>query len=641
MRSPAPLLAAYSVSVLFWIVAIVPQGVGVSEGAAALVLTSFGAPPSTALAVSLVFRGMSFWIPFAIGFALIGRAGGVDELKRPATADTRTVRIAAAFTFLVGVMNVLSAVTPNLAARMPRIEKALPLQVHYGHLAAALAGVALVYLSRGLLERKRAAWWVALGALAFSVLSHVVKGLDFEEALIAAVLLVWLLGKRHVFHARSDMPSVRKGVRGLAASLTFTLAYGTAGFYLLDRHFSVNFGLKAAMDQTLAMFLAFRDPGLEPLTGFGRWFADSIYVIGAVTLGYGLLQLLRPVISRGPSSAHDRSRARAIAEEWGASSLARIAVLPDKAFCFSPGGSVVCYTVRGGYAIALGDAIGPDDDVTGAVETFRTLCVGNGWVPVLYQTTGYRLSTYADMGFKSLRVGHEAVVDVKSFSLAGKSHKSLRNRINRMAEEGITTRVIDPPLAADLVDRLRVVSDAWLTEMHGTEKRFSLGWFDDDYIREGAVFIVEDAAGEIQAFANVLPEYRLNETTIDLMRHLPTAPPGTMDLMFVRLFEWAASAGYDSFNLGLAPLAGVGDEPGDPLTEKAMRLVYEYANAFYSFQGLREYKAKFDPEWQPRYLVFPAAANPLAVVGAVAAASGDENMIVEYGRDLFRRIVPV
>lgn len=640
VRSPAALLAAYAVTVLFWIVAIVPQGVGVSEGAGALVLRSFGVAVSPALAVALVFRGISFWIPFFIGLVFIRRAGGAAAQVRRTASDTRTVRVAAAGALTVAVVNILSAITPNLSSRIQDLGKGLPLQVHYGHLAASLAGVALIYVAKGLYDRKRTAWWLALVILGASTVSHMVKGLDFEEALVAIAVFTWLATKRAVFHARSDAPSAAKGLRNLGVAFTLTLAYGVIGFYLLDGHYAVNFGLKAALEQTVAMFLAFRNPGLEPVTGFGRWFGDSIYVIGAATLGYALLQMLRPVVRRGHSSAADVARARAIVERWGAGSLARVAFLPDKSFFFSAGGSVVCYAVRGGMAISLGDPIGPDEDVAAAVAGFEALCAGNSWTPVFYQTTDANLATYSDAGYGYFRIGHEAVVDVRTFSLAGKSHKTIRNRINRLQEEGYVTRVIEPPLPVALLDRLREVSDAWLTEMHGTEKRFSLGWFDDDYIRENPVFVVEDAQGEIVAFANLLPEYRLNESTIDLMRHLPSAPPGTMDFMFARLFEWAAQAGFDAFNLGLAPLSGVGEEPSDPLLEKAMRLIYEHANAFYSFQGLREYKQKFDPEWQARYLVYRTGANPIAVATALVAANSDENIVLEYGREMLKRLAP-
>ncbi len=643
VTSVPALLAGYAVTVLFWIVAVVPQGVGVSEGAGALVLASLGVPTAAAVSVSLVFRGMSFWLPFAIGLVLIRRAGegtrGAGTVtRRRLPADTVVVRIASTFAVVVGVMNIVSAVTPNLAARAGKLTSELPLMVHYGHLAAALAGVALLYIARGLSERKRIAWWLALGAMVVGATSHLLKGLDYEEALLTVVAFTWLASKRDVFHARSDAPSMRKALRSLLAAFLFTLAYGAIGFWLLDRHFAVNYGLADALRQTAAMFLSFRDPGLEPITGFGRWFADSIYVIAAATFGYALLQLLRPVIQRHRSSAGDVARARAIAQEWGRTSLARIATLPDKAFHFTAGGSVVCYTVRGGIAIALGDPIGPHDDFSAAVESFMALCAGNGWTPVFYQTDGEGLEVYRTHDFRDFRIGHEAVVDTHAFSVSGKSYKSLRNRLNKLDEEGYTTGVIEPPIDSEMLAKLRDTSDEWLTAMHGTEKRFSLGWFDDAYIAEAPVFVVEGPDGAIEAFANIVPEYRTNEITIDLMRHRPSAPSGTMDLMFVRLIGWAAEQGYDSFNLGLAALAGVGEEPDDPLLEKAMRLVYEHANRFYSFKGLRAYKEKFDPEWQPRYLVYRAGANPLTIVMALAAANSDENLIAEYARDLWQRL---
>jgi phosphatidylglycerol lysyltransferase len=93
----------------------------------------------------------------------------------------------------------------------------------------------------------------------------------------------------------------------LAAALLFTAAYGTAGFYLLDRHYTVRFTLPAALVQTLTMFGQFYDPGLVPITGFGRYFAGSIYAVGAVTLGYALLMLLRPIVVRNPATPAERA----------------------------------------------------------------------------------------------------------------------------------------------------------------------------------------------------------------------------------------------------------------------------------------------------------------------------------------------
>jgi phosphatidylglycerol lysyltransferase len=186
---------------------------------------------------------------------------------------------------------------------------------HGSHLGAALAGFGLMLLADGVWRRKRAAWLLAVVLLLVSSATHLVKGLDYEEAFLSLLLMIILLLSRAEFHARSDPPSVRRGLGVLLAAIGFTLAYGTAGFYLMDHHFRINYALGPAIRQTFVMFTQFYDPGLEPITGFSRYFASSIYLVGLFTTGYALLMILRPVLIafRRPRGAR---RAAEIVRPW-------------------------------------------------------------------------------------------------------------------------------------------------------------------------------------------------------------------------------------------------------------------------------------------------------------------------------------
>jgi uncharacterized protein (TIRG00374 family) len=336
-----PLVAGYAMMILFMIVSPTPNGVGFVEGITPLILISLDIPAAAAAVVVLAFRGLSFWLPVLIGFVLLHRLKTFTPAER-APVRGWSVKIVAVLTGLMGVINILSAVTPSLAERVYLIEPVAPLLVRVGgHLTATFAGLALLALGSGLWRHKQTAWLLTLAVLGVSILSHLVKGLDYEEALLATLLAGWLLYLRPHFHALSDAPSLRRGLLTLAGTLLLTLAYGAVGFYLLDWHFSVNFSFPAALHQTLVMFTQFYDPGLEPTTGFGRYFAGSIYLIGAVSVGYALFTLLQPVIQRHPATPSERERARTIIEAHGRSGLARMNLLPDKAYWFSPGGSLV------------------------------------------------------------------------------------------------------------------------------------------------------------------------------------------------------------------------------------------------------------------------------------------------------------
>jgi phosphatidylglycerol lysyltransferase len=336
------------------------------------------------------------------------------------------------------------------------------------------------------------------------------------------------------------------------------------------------------------------------------------------------------VVVRAPASAAERERATDIVERYGRSSLAAMTLLRDKSYWFSPGGSVIAYVVSGGVAAVLGDPIGPDEDLAGAVREFAGYAAERGWIPTFYETDHRDEPGYTALGFSALCLGHEAIVSVRDFTLSGKSFKSVRNRMNHLEQEGYAAELLPAPQTAAALRALRDVSDVWLAKVGGSEKRFSLGWFDDRYVRECDVMVVREPHGAIVAFANIVSEYRADDLTIDMMRHSPEAPAGVMDFLFVRLFELARDRGFSGFNMGLSPLAGLGSDPSAGITERVLAFVYEHGNALYGFRGLHEYKNKFGPAWEPRYLIYPDAASLPAVLAAVVRVNSGPGAVKGY-----------
>ncbi|MBV6622567.1 MAG: bifunctional lysylphosphatidylglycerol flippase/synthetase MprF [Rivularia sp. (in: Bacteria)] len=533
--------------------------------------------------------------------------------------------IASTLTALVGIVNLLSAVTPNLPKRTELLQPFIPFEVRASsHFLAAITGFILITLAANLLRRKRVAWLLTVGVLIVSITLHLLKGLDYEESILAVVLLIQLILMRGVFTAQSDRPSIAQGIRVLIVALLFTLAYGTVGFFLLDKQYSVNFNLLEALQQTLAMFFTFDNAGLQPTTKFGRFFADSIYFVGATTLTYALFMLLRPVLLRTTFET-ERQYAKEIVEQYGKSSLARLTLFNDKAYYFSDTGkSVIAYVPKGRAAVALGDPIGPEEDRKNVIKGFQEFCNRNDWYPSFYQTLPSDIDLYKSLGFKVIQIGEEAIVDLKTFTLEGKAGKNLRTAVNRFNKLNHQVKFYQPPISDELLEKLKIVSDEWLKMMQGSEKRFSVGWFDFDYLRDCEIATVETDKGEISAFANIIPEYQLNEITIDLMRRKLEVEHGTMDFLFISMFKYFKEKGYDSFNLGLSALSGVGENQESPRLEKALHYLYEHLNRFYSFQGLHGFKEKFKPRWEPRYLVYPSLTSlPDVIIALVRADSGD------------------
>ncbi|MEI7847279.1 MAG: phosphatidylglycerol lysyltransferase domain-containing protein [Chloroflexota bacterium] len=551
-------------------------------------------------------------------------------------SDDWIVRLIAVLTGLMGLVNLVSATFPALRDRLVLLEPILSLEVRRGsHLTADLAGFALLLLAESLWRRKQVGWLLATIVLVISSVSHLLKGLDYEEASLAGLLLLLLLTNRHRFHAHSDLPSIRRGVLVLIAAILFTLLYGTTGFFLLDRHFKVSYEFLSAARQTFVMFTQFYDPGLQPITGFGRYFGDSIYMVAAVTFAYSLILLASPVLVRESASLQQRARAKEIVEVWGCTSMARFTLLPDKAYFFSQGGSMLAYAPKGRVALVLGDPIGPEVDFTAALQAFKAHCAQNDWLAAFYLLPPDHLEIYKANGFDALMIGQEAIVDLESFSLEGKAGKEFRTTLNKMERLGYRAEMHLPPIPDELLQNLRNVSNEWLTNMHGSEIKFATGWFDDDYVRSSPVMTISTPDGVLSAFANVIPEYTRSGFAVDLMRRRSQIENGTMDFLFIALLRWAKEQGAASFSLGLSALSGLGEQSEDLVIERALRYIYENVSRFYNFKGLHAFKEKFHPEWQARYLVYPGLPNLPLVGTAVVRANNGDNFVWDT---LFSRI---
>lgn len=547
------------------------------------------------------------------------------------TQKTRIGLWTASFlTGLVGVINLLSAVTPSLPDRRNWLEPFFPFTVRAGgHFFAAVIGFMLLTLATNLLRRKRIAWLVTVGLLMVSIVIHLVKGLDVEESVLSGVLLFQLLVMRKTFTAKSDRPSIAQGIRVLLGALLFTLAYGTIGFYILDGRFEVNeqavdFDWDRALFQTMAMFFTADDAGLVPKTRFAEFFADSIYGVGSVTLGYALLMLLRPVLLRDSASFSERNKAQEIVAKYGRTTLARLALLEDKSYYFSPSGkSTIAYVPKGRGAIALGDPIGPPEDRKEAIVGFQEFCDRNDWYPTFYQTLPDDLEIYYALGFRVVQIGEAAIVNLKDFTLKGKANQNLRTAINRLTKAGHQVQFYEPPLSSELMRQMKAVSDEWLQMVQGAEKQFSVGWFNETYLRETRVIAIHTPDGKISAFANTISAGD-RVIGVDLMRRRTEVENGTMECLFASMLQHCQELGYAEFDLGLSALAGVGEAEQSGRLEKVLIYLSEHLSKFYKFQGLHSFKDKFGPRWEARYLVYPSLGSlPDVVVALIRADSGD------------------
>lgn len=314
----------------------------------------------------------------------------------------------------------------------------------------------------------------------------------------------------------------------------------------------------------------------------------------------------------------EQARARQIVETYGRSSIAFLTLIGGKNFYFSQRGSLIAYTVHGKVAVALGDPIGPPEDRDQAITGFRSYCAQNGWIAAFCMVGSDYLEDYKLAGFNYFLVGYDAVVNLHDFTLQGNARSSYRKRYNRLRKQGYQFVLHQPPLSGALLDKLHQISDTWLKRISGSEKRFFNGWFDPDYIRSSYVATVGSPQGETIAFANLAPEYLLNEISIDLVRYVQACPSGMIDFFFVSLFYWAKEQGYDTFNLGGCELGQHSYDSSEPVIQRMIYFLLKKLAWFYGYKGLYDFKRKFQPTWKGLYLVYPGFVHLPAVGYAIA-----------------------
>ena len=226
------------------------------------------------------------------------------------------------------------------------------------------------------------------------------------------------------------------------------------------------------------------------------------------------------------------------------------------------------------------------------------------------------------MGLTLVKIGEEGRVELKNFSLEGSSYKGLRHTLNKFEKEGYVFEIVPVEAVPSLLPEMKDISDAWLREKNTREKGFSLGLFNESYLRHFCVATVRKNEKMI-AFTNLWQGADKEDLSPDLMRFLPEAPNGIMDYLFIQLIIWGKKEGYHWFSLGMAPFSGLEAHALSPLWNRLGAFLFRHGEQFYNFQGLRQYKQKFGPAWEPRYLVSPGGrAFPVIITNIATLISG-------------------
>lgn len=588
-------LSVFLLATIAVVLSHVPGGVGVFE---LVILTMLGVEADKEVVAALVaFRVIYYIVPLITAGLMVGvfeyrlRRDRIDPVLSQVGKAVSVVApmLIAGIVLMAGAVLLVSGATPSLETRVRELHHWVPLPfIEVSHFLGSIVGVALLIVARGLYRKLDSAWWLATSLIATGMLCSLMKGFDYEEAILLGFVLVVLFFNRKQFYRKGYLLHQRFSLSWISAIALIVLCsiwLGTFAFKHVEYQHELWWEFSFRSDAP--RFLRASVGVVAFLLCFSIWKLSKTTVrVFDEAMESTLLNAVEPIVKRSTRTN------------------ANLGLLGDKRFLLNDEkNGFVMYAIENRSWISMGDPVGSDESISDLVWKFRELCDQyDGW-PVFYQVDKEHLSVYLEQGLTPLKIGEEAYVPIQDFSIEGQ-HKSLRANRNKLAKSGLSFEIVDQANVLNIMPRLRSISDAWLSEKHAAEKGFSLGFFSEEYLKRYPCAVVKNG-GTIIAFANLWQGAGKSELSIDLMRYDASGPNGLMDFLFTELLLWGKAEGYQWFNMGMAPLSGIENRPLAPLWNKALEFAYRHGDHFYSFEGLRQYKQKFDPVWRPKYLASP------------------------------------
>ncbi|MDP3175617.1 MAG: GNAT family N-acetyltransferase [Phenylobacterium sp.] len=518
--------------------------------------------------------------------------------------------LGAALTMAAGLMLLASGATPSEPGRFIRLMQITPvLLIEVSHFLSSVIGLALVLLAFGVRARLDAAWAATMVSLLVAAPLALLKGFVWEETAALSLLALLLAPLHGAFTRQARLSRMEITPGWLVSSVAVLLGAGLIGLWSFQHaDYADQPWWRVMVDDDAARAIRAWAGAAVALFAFGVW---------------RLAATAAPPRVVGEADP-DYAKVRAIlAQAEEAEPGSNLALLGDKRFLFSSSGeSFLMFGVRGRAWIAMGAPVGRRDERLELLWRFRELADAHAARPAMYNIAADDLPDIVELGFTIQKVGESAAVPLETFSIEGRRRGNLRRAWRKAGEDGCSFEVLRGASVEAAMAELAAISEEWLSHHAGGEKSFTMGGFKPAYVAEFPVAVAR-FEGRIVAFATLWTTATLGAFSMDLMRYAEDAPKNIMDFLFVELLEWGRAEGYTAFEFGMAPLAGLDDRPLAPMMSRVGRLLFERGEEIYNFQGVRRYKEKYDPTWQPRYIAAPNRwAIPLALADVGLMSSG-------------------
>jgi phosphatidylglycerol lysyltransferase len=587
------LIPVYIVATCAGIVSMIPGGLGSFDLVFLWGTQNLGIQDEKILVMLLFYRIGYQVLPFLAAFVLFIKEYW-DKWNKSwnnlpnALIQSTSHMLLTFMVFASGLILLLSTAVPGIMGRLKIAQEILSIPImHISHQLTVAAGFVLLGLSRGIEYRVKRAYHLTIAVLSLGALFSIFKGIDYEEAIFLVIVALLLRISKNRFYRKSYVLTWGKSIFDIAVITIFTALFLIIGYSNLPSS-------KLNIPKRLQPFVItdYRDLFYSALIGL-------VIAFFILILGYWFR---RPKKWAMETSINQEEKVLEHVSKYNGKVLTHLIFLHDKFLYWNKQQNVLfSYQIYADKVVVLGDPIGEKAEWRFAIEEFLDLSDQYGYTPVFYEVSDEMLPFLHEYGYDFFKLGEEAFVDLKRFSLSGKKMKGVRAVKNKLERENYYFEMVKPPFQNSLMNELKEISDQWLQGRK--EKGFSLGFFDENYLNRTEIALVKDDDQRIIGFATIMPVYDEHQTiSIDLMRFLPDAPAGTMDFIFLSLFEWAKENNYVHFNLGMAPLSNVGLSKFSFLSEKIASQIFLHGQFFYHFQGLRKFKSKYAHFWEPKYL---------------------------------------
>ena len=527
---------------------------------------------------------------------------------------------------ILGVVDVVSAVTPERAARLKTLTTVVPLAVaHAASAATAATGLSLILLGHGLRRRKRRAWRGAIALLLLSTALHVIKGLDAEEASVTflAALALFLLSKQ--FYAAGDPRTRWRAPATFVLMLLGSIVVGLGLIYAQHAHLRGNPSFGARLQQVLFGLIGVGGPVHFTMSSAADFVGDVLLALGIVTLVVPVYLALRAPEPRARLTPDQEVRLRDLLCKQGArDSLGYFALRRDKAVVFSETGkAAVSYRVLSGVMLAAGDPIGDPEAWPGAVRAFCAEARRHAWVPAVMGCGELGGETWVrEAGLRAIELGDEAIIEVADFTLDGRAMRNVRQMVSRVERAGYTTLVRRTgDISLQEIGNIRRQAAAWRGAE--VERGFSmaLGRFGDPMDAD-CVAVTAYKDERLCAVLHFVP-WGSDGLSLELMRRDREADAGLNELMIVAAIGAAPQLGVCKVSLNFAVFRSALERGGRLGAGPVLRLWREIlliASRWFQIESLYRFNAKFRPIWEPRFVCYPGAADiPRVALAALEA----------------------